>query len=234
MSDVFENLHQVEQYLKESGYQCSYKKIKAAVDKRKELKERRGGGWTARTVDQYARAFLVRKIDPSAEQDAPAVPEAPDTGAAARKMEKQADFAEVQALKVKIALNEQIGRLIHTSVIEAELGERAKAFRLGLERFGLEQAEAVAGLFGGGRRQAHELARRLGFAEGEETERAIAVIIDFCLDRSGAFPRFFTGKVDSFLDPYATGTWWTEDMAAAWDIYQRHMHEVIPEVESHA
>ena len=163
--------------------------------------------------------------------DAPVVPETLDGGAAARKVEGQADIVTVNAIKAKIDLGLSLGRLTRTTVIESELGERAKAFRLGLERFGLEQAEEVAALFGGGRRQAHELVRRLGFAEGEETERAIAVIIDFCLDRSGAFPRFFAGRVDAFLDPYSTSRWWTEDMAEAWELYQQHQHEDIPEVD---
>lgn len=226
--DCFVNLNQVVTYLQESGYQCSYKKIKRATVER-ELVERRGGGWTKRTVDQYARAYLKRKVDTAPESDAPL--ESPESASAAeRKIEGQADIMALRAIKERIDLAERFGRLTKTAIVEAELGERARAFRLGLERFGYEQAESVAELFGGSRRNAEELAKRLNIPVGEETENAVAIIVDFCMQRSEAFPRFFAGKVDILLDAYADGRWWTEEMREAWDSYTEFKDEDIPEV----
>lgn len=227
---ILENLNMVAKYLNENGYRCSYNKLKRAYERR-ELVERRGGGWTRRIVDQYARAFLDKKVDADPVLDPPVIGgDDGSSSAATRKIERQADVMEIQALRARLDFNERLGRLTKTSVVEAELGARARAFRLGLERFGREQTEQVAELFGGSRRQAEELAKRLGIEEGEAREAAVAVIIDFCMQRSGAFPRFFTGHVDEFLDTYATGNWWTEEMREAWELYQDHAHEDAPEV----
>lgn len=229
---LLKTLNQVWRYLVDDcGYRCSYKRVKAASE-RNELVARRGGGWTRHRVDQFARAFLDKKVDADPELDAPITPGGDgNTGAATRKLERQADVMEIQAMRARLDFNERLGRLTKTATMEAEIGERARAFRLGLERFGLEQAEHVAELFGGSRRQAEELAKRLGIQEGDAREKAIAVIIDFCMQRAGSFPRLFAGFVDGFLDPYATGRWWTEDMRQAWDMYERHANDPeIPEV----
>lgn len=225
---VFVNLNQVRQYVTGMGYTCAYKKLKKAADEGR-LVNRRGGGWTRAAVDKFVRAYLVRDVDLAPEQDAPLAPDPEAAGAAERKTESQAELLAVQAARAKKAFAEEMGRLTPTAVIEAELSERAKAFRLGLERFGHAEAEGVAGLFGGHRRQAQELVRRIGL-EGEQAEQAVAIVVDFCLSRASAFPRYFAGRVDAFLDAYATGRWWTEDMEAAWDTYQANREVAVPEV----
>ena len=158
--------------------------------------------------------------------DRPILPEESEGGAADRKLNSQAELLEIQAKQAKLKYERERGMLTETATVEAELGERAKAFRLGLERFGLEQAEAVAGIFGGHLREAKELARRIGL-EGEAQDRAAAVIVDFALSRASAFPRFWAERIDAFLDPYSTGAWWTEDMENAWKKYQAQDEEPV-------
>lgn len=227
MAEILTNLNQVWNYLKEQGYSCSYKRLQAA-ETRNELVKRRGGGWTEAAALKFAQAFLSRRVVDGEEMDRPALPEENEIGGAAdRKLNSQAELLEIQAKQARMKYERERGALMETATVEAELGERAKAFRLGLERFGLEQSEAVAGIFGGQLREAKELARRLGL-EGEELDKAAAIIVDFALSRASAFPRFWSERIDSFLDPYSTGAWWTEDMEAAWKKFQAHEDEDIP------
>lgn len=218
MAEILANLNQVWNFLKEQGYSCSYKRLQSA-EARNELTKRRGGGWTEAAALKFAQAYLSRSIVEGENMDRPALPEESEGGAADRKLNSQAELLEIQAKQAKLKYERERGMLMETAIVEAELGERAKAFRLGLERFGLEQAEAVAGIFGGQLRDAKELARRIGL-EGEELDRAAAVIVDFALSRASAFPRFWAERIDAFLDPYSTDAWWTEDMENAWKKYQ--------------
>ena len=225
MSEILGNLNQVWNYLKEQGYSCSYKRLQAA-ESRNELTKRRGGGWTQAAALKFAQAYLSRRIVEGESMDRPILPEESEGGAADRKLNSQAELLEIQAKQAKLKYERERGMLTETATVEAELGERAKAFRLGLERFGLEQAEAVAGIFGGHLREATELARRIGL-EGEAQDRAAAVIVDFALSRASAFPRFWAERIDAFLDPYSTGAWWTEDMENAWKKYQTQDEEPV-------
>lgn len=226
MAEILTNLNQVWNYLKEQGYTCSYKRLQAA-ETRNELVKRRGGGWTEAAALKFAQAYLSRSIVEGESMDRPALPEENEGGAADRKLNSQAELLEIQAKQAKLKYERERGMLTETATVEAELGERAKAFRLGLERFGLEQAEAVAGIFGGQLREAKELARRLGL-EGDARDKAAAVIVDFALSRASAFPRFWSERIDAFLDPYSTGAWWTEDMETAWKKFQAHENEDAP------
>lgn len=70
MSDVFESVNAVWEHLKAQGYRGSYNKIKRAVESER-LKQRRGGGFTRRTVEAYALAHLRKDVDDSAASDAP-------------------------------------------------------------------------------------------------------------------------------------------------------------------
>ena len=225
MSEILGNLNQVWNYLKEQGYSCSYKRLQAA-ESRNELTKRRGGGWTQAAALKFAQAYLSRRIVEGESMDRPILPEESEGGAADRKLNSQAELLEIQAKQAKLKYERERGMLTETATVEAELGERAKAFRLGLERFGLGQAEAVAGIFGGHLREAKELARRIGL-EGEAQDRAAAVIVDFALSRASAFPRFWAERIDAFLDPYSTGAWWTEDMENAWKKYQTQDEEPV-------
>jgi len=224
---VLPNLYQVVKYLTETGYQVSYTKVKAD-EERRALISRRGGGFARRTVDKYAREFLKRRIDASPDADEPVIAPVQDMGAIERKTNSQAELAEITAMRARKAFAEEMGRLVKTSIIEAELGARAKAFRLGLERFAYEKAETVAEVFGG-KRQADALAARLGI-EGEDAQRAAGIIVDFVLSRAGVFTRMFMDSIDGFLDAYGSGRWWTEDMEAAWDSYVKHQDIFVPEI----
>lgn len=226
----FANVRQAHLYLTgECGFQVAYNTLKKAMDSG-EVAKRRGGGWTKAALDKWALPRLAKRLNASPEADAP--PPAPESGMPAsseRKVERQADLLDVKVARERMEFAREMGRLTETATVEAELAARARAFRLGLERFGSEQAEAVAALFGGNGKNAAELARRLGLDE-EEARAAVPLIVDFCASRAPAFGRFWKTRVEDFLDAYATGHWWTDDMRAAWKKYEEHQNTEVPGV----
>lgn len=216
--EIFKNIRQIQLYLAER-YRVTYYRVQKACERR-ELVERRGGGWSVRTVEQWARAFLTPKVDNSPDADAPSLPadeqEMPLGGVAEEKLRQQSRLLDLQAQKQEMELRKAQGIYTRTEIIEDELAARARAFRLGLERFGHERGQDVAAVFGATPKLARQLAERLGFTEEEDQQRAQVLIQDFLLSRAPQFGIFFAGAVEELLDSYATGRWWTEDMQAAW------------------
>ena len=217
--DIFTNLKQIQNHL--SGrYRVTYYRIQKACERR-ELVERRGGGWTVRTVEQWARAFLTPLVDTSPDADAPSLSAeeqgiGPLGGVAEEKLRKQSRLLEIQARRQEMELLKAQGIYTKTEIIETELAARARAFRLGLERFGHESGRDVAVVFGATPKLARKLAERLGFSTEDDLQRAQVLIQDFLLSRAPQFAIFFSEAVEKLLDSYATGRWWTEEMREAW------------------
>ncbi|NJB66455.1 hypothetical protein GGQ74_000095 [Desulfobaculum xiamenense] len=215
MSDILENVHQVHQHLAEQGWQCSYNKVAADI-RRGVLTPRRGGGFSMRAVETYAVAHLVRRVDADPTQDRPlACDEDGETeaqGVATRRGLAHALKLETQQKREALRLQQDLGLLVETATVEGELAARAKAFRLGLEAFGQDAAERVAAVYGGDEDSARALCETLGL--GPEM---VPVAVDFAHSRTPQLRRLWASMVEDFLDPYATGAWWTEPMREAWE-----------------
>lgn len=214
MSEILKNPYQVHQYLRGEGWQCSYNKVKADIE-RSLLRPRRGGGFSAGTVDAYATAHLVRQVDVAPGQDRPVgggQAEADASGVASRRTMAHAQKLEIQQKREALKLQQELGQLVETATVEGELAARAKAFRLGLEAFGHDASERVAAVFGGEDEGARELCEALGLGED-----MVPVVVDFIHSRTPRFRRLWGGLVEDFLDPYATGAWWTDAMRDAWE-----------------
>ncbi|VFQ44403.1 hypothetical protein [Desulfoluna butyratoxydans] len=214
MSEVLKNINQVHRYLTEQGCRVSYGKVKTDLIDKRAVPRRRGGGWSVQSVTQYAAAFLEKTIDEAPEADRPT--EEPQGGAATAKAQADADLKNIQAARARFNLEKELGRHVETATVETELGERAKAFKLGLEKWGLDNGEMVASLFGGEETSARDLLAALGTPD---TPEAIQAIIDFSLSRQPRWVRLWRKSIEDFLDAYATGTWWTEEMQAAWELF---------------
>lgn len=212
-------------------YQVTHYRVSKAIENH-ELIQRRGGGWSVRTVEQWARSMLTRKVDASPEADAPALPADLSTDGSdgpgnalqpqsisEQKQREQASLLAVQRQRAEMDFMRERGKLTETRIVMDELTARARAFRLGLERFGTEEAEAVAADFGGNARAARDLAQRLGFAD-EDVTQAQVTIQNFILARSQIFSTHWRDRVERFLDAYATGRWWTDEMRAAWSRFE--------------
>lgn len=208
---IFKNPHQVHQYLTEKcGYQCSGGKVRKAIDDRK-IRARRGGGFSQAEVDQYAVNHLEKQIATSSTKDD--TPVGGEGSAPEAKTKAEAKLKQVQAERAQFLLDKERGKYIPTTVMEAELGQRAKAFKLGLEKFAPDNAVQIAEIFGGSEVTARELCNRLGV----DPEQGIPLVIDFTHSRIEYFNRMWRKQILLFLDSYATGTWWTEEMQQAWE-----------------
>lgn len=214
---VLKNATQIRDYLKGLGYKTNHYSVTKAINENGLIK-RKGGGWSLRTVDAWALRVLDPPVDESPAKSAPVI--AGNDGS----ISEQKNLAHTQKILLEIKAREfefekELGRYTLTETVAAELGARARAFRLGLERFGHEQAEAVAGDFGGGAKAARELTKRLGL-EGEAAEQAQVLIQDFALSRAPLFTARWMDHVELFLDPYASDQWWTPEMRAAWEKFE--------------
>lgn len=216
--EIFKNIRQIQLYLAER-YRVTYYRVQKACERR-ELVERRGGGWSVRTVEQWARAFLTPLVDNSPDADAPSLPadeqEMPLGGVAEEKLRQQSRLLDLQAQKQEMELRKAQGLYTKTEIIEDELAARARAFRLGLERFGHESGQDVAAVYGATPKLARKLAERLGFSTEDDLQRAQVLIQDFLLSRAPQYAIFFAEAVERLLDSYATGRWWTDEMREAW------------------
>jgi len=208
---IFQNPHQVHQYLTaECGYQCSGGKIRKAIADRK-IRTRRGGGFSQAEVDQYAVNTLEKQIATRTPKDD--APIGGDDLAPEAKTKAEAKLKTVQAERAQFLLDKERGKYIPTAVMESELGQRAKAFKLGLEKFAPDNGVKIAEIFGGSEATARELCNRLGV----DPEEGIPLVIDFTHSRIEHFNRIWRKEILLFLDTYATGTWWTDEMQQAWD-----------------
>lgn len=222
---IFRNANQALEYIKSQGYQCSYKKLNKAIEDGK-ISKRRGGGFTVAAIDKYIKAFLEKEIDEDVSLDKPVFDSSDSQTLKARS---QAEKALVESSLAKKKFAEEMGRLIKTETVEAELFERAKAFRLGLEDFAIKNAVSVCEIFGGSMEQARELTLRLNVSD-EERQKAIETIMDFCMDRSRLFTNLILENIEKLLDAYATGKWWNEDMRKAYELYEKHKEVSVPDV----
>lgn len=222
---ILKNANQALEYIKQKGYQCSYKKLNKAIEDGK-IAKRRGGGFTYAAIDKYIKAFLEKEIDTDASLDRPVFDSSDSQTLKARS---QAEKALVESALAKKKYAEEMGRLCKTETIENELSLRAKAFRLGLEDFAIKNATAVCEIFGGNMEQARELALRLNIPD-EERQKAIELIMDFCMDRSKVFTRLILDKIEILLDSYASGKWWTEEMREAFELFDRNRGEKVDDV----
>ena len=219
MNEILNNPNQVYLYLLDAGWRVGKNTVARHVSAGK-LRPRRGGGFSRRTVDQYAAVNLVRLVDSGRDQDRTADPDQAQ-GAAELKALKQADLLEVQAERQRIRLEQERGGLVPRADVERELGARAQAFRFGLESFMHRAAKSVSALFGADQRAAEELTQ---LARGSETP--VQSVMSWAQKREPELVDLWSMEVEAFLEPYVTGAWWTEEMARAMDgMKQGETHE---------
>lgn len=225
---ILENARQVHLFLKEQGFRVSDNKVRADIE-RGALKPRQGGGFTRKAALAYAKVNISRRtVDPSPVADAPRG--APmEGGAAERRTSADAELKEIGAMRARFNFARDMGRYTETVTVEAELAARARAFRLGLEKFGQDEAVNIAQMFGADGKTAAELARRLGLSDDPAGD-AVRIIVDFAMDRAPMFSRLWMRSVDRFLDPFSTDAWWTDEMRQAFDAYMQHADAEVPSV----
>lgn len=215
--DILQNINQVRLYLLELGFKVNHYRVEKAIERR-ELPARRGGGYTKRAAETWANAYLLRGIDAAKEHDVPSGEKAVDS-VSEQKALAQTRMLEAQAERQEMELKRQKGLYTETAVVHTELAARAKAFKICLERWAIENADKVAQDFGGSANTAEELVQRLGI-EPENAAEAKIYIQDFYMSKTPQFTRRFMKEIAYFLDAFATGKWWTDEMQDAWEKFE--------------
>jgi len=220
MADVLKNINQIRAFLQDEGYRVSYGKLKADIE-RGALRPRRGGGFAVGTVNAYAAAHIARReVDESAAADAPLRPAAADGVAvsiAEARVLEDTRMKRIAADRREFEFARERGQYVRTDVLDAELAARAKAFKLGLEKFGTDMAGRVAEAFGGEAKSAQALCDLL-----ELPHDRVPLIVEWAHGNTGSFTRLWLRSVERLLDSYATGTFWTEGMRDAWERWEQN------------
>lgn len=217
--EILQNINQIVLFLKTEGYLVAYNTVAKHI-RQGTLLPRRGGGYSERTALSWARQYVQRRTideDPDAGTPEPAA----DASIAERDAIVKLELKEQALRTARFEEQRKRGRYIDITILDAELGERARAFRIALEKFGQDVGILVAADFGGEKEAAKELTSRLGLS-GEKATEAADIIMDFALSRVPLFTRRWMDRVDIFLDPYSGDQWWTEDMRAAWKSWEQH------------
>lgn len=216
---IFENVNQVVTFLAdELGLSVAYNTVNAhANTSPRKLTHRRGhrGTFTLAAVLDYVWKFHADKLDRGVREQWFAdkrVRVETASSSADDRASADARLKAVQAERAELKLQAERGLVTPTADVERELGARARAFRIGLESFGQDNAARISELFGADAAVARELCAVLGVEE----DRA-QVVMDFMLDRAESFGRWWMPRVEQFLDAYATGTWFTEQMRERWE-----------------
>lgn len=204
MSEVFTDRRAAHQWLQGQGWVLAYSTFCYHISKRKLLKVGKDGSITRKKLERYAKAHLVRDGEPPREKD--------DAGGGAqeKRAEAQAESYEADAELKRLRVAKLKGRIVEKATVADELAVRARAFRLGLEGWGPKAAAAIAEMFGAG----EAAALRIIEAAGGDMERleAVQALAESLLPD---LVELWSQEVERFLAPYADGTWWTEEMAAA-------------------
>jgi hypothetical protein len=198
-------------YCMDKGYVCSFRKVKADHEKGA-LVARRGGGFAVGTEDQGAAINLRRRTERGGTADAPAVAEKPE-GVQAKAAE-EARLKKLQADMLERRAEREAGKWVPRDEVERELSMRARAFRYALESWIYDVAGELADVYCGspeGSRAA--LAEALGMDADEVSGEAAKALARFVHARMPDAVAVFQRGVETMLEPFASGEWWTEEMA---------------------
>lgn len=197
-------------------WRCSKASVYNHV-KAMKLVARADGKFHLADVEAWAKANFKRKPAPAeAGAGDDAAPKAA-SGAAEKKALSQASLFEVQAKLRSLELAEKEGKVLPVDVVERELAWRTAAFRSGLEGWAQTAATRVAALFGA---SDHEARRIVALVASEDLDPAeldakAQAVSSLMLSRGEEFVEMWRGLVAGFLEPFATGAWWTPEMAEA-------------------
>lgn len=178
------------------------------------LSPARGGGFTKKSIDTYARNHLPTKSGP-----APVKADQTDSGAQERRVNADADLKSIEAKRKKLLYGREVGKYISILTFERELAERWQAVSLLLSNFSYEVGPEVAEIFGG-----EEQARELVELCDGDPDRA-EEITRFMSQRVPDFTALFRQRVRESLGCLASGEWYTEDARAAWEKWQKNRVE---------
>jgi len=210
MSDtpsVLPNALAVFNYLREQGHKVSRGTVYNHINNGLLKPTAPGGGWLPRAVETYAKANWPREADPSRPVK---VVQASLGEASVSEDRQRAETALKQAMaeRQRLKLAAERGQTVPREVVERDLALRAQAFRYGLENFIHDALGEIAAMFGGEERTAREIVRLVG---GDETKAG--EIVRRAQQREPELVAMWVDQVERFLEPYAEGSWWDDELA---------------------
>jgi hypothetical protein len=203
------NPRQVYLYLKDR-YQVGEKTIYRHVEEGK-LKPKRGGGFTFRAVESYAKSHFTPVVDDSQDYD----PDQDVAGTGERRQLADALLKEEQARRAKLKRLQDEAELIKTALVEEELVARARIFSIGMENFFQERIPEVVEMVGGCESRAKEIIKLVS-GDPEKSE----ALVQWMQSRVPDLIAFFLEQKEDWLHSYATGSWYTEEMAQAMERWE--------------
>jgi len=219
LPDPLPNRNQVAEYICEHlGYEVAPRTVYNHIAKADGLRPSKGG-WPKRTVAQYAEQFFghKRRADftpagglPLWKQEGEA--EADKNSASLDRSRAETALKQAMAERQRLKLAAERGQTVPREVVERDLALRAQAFRYGLENFIHDALGEIAAMFGGEERTARDLVRLVCGDESKAGE-----IVRRVQQREPEMVAMWMDQVERFLEPYAAGSWWDDELARAMD-----------------
>lgn len=211
--ELFENVNQVHTYLKKEGWKVSYNTLRKAIDERK-LTERRKGGFAKRTVDQYARVHLAKKVDPTPEPEAPAE-ERITPGLHEQKLQRQISGMEMKERREHFAFMRERGLYTQTVSVERELADRWMSMKLFLSSWLVAEADTILAMLGGDPEQALKMIK---LVQGNKVHAD--ALSQYMFSRKAELIDLFRKGMEEALSKFGSGQWFTEEMREAWEEFE--------------
>lgn len=220
--ELFENVNQVHTYLRSEGLKVSYNTLRKAIDDRK-LIERRKGGFAKRTVDQYARVHLSRKIDPTPDPEV-SMEEKITPGLHEQKLQRQISGMEMKERREHFAFMRERGLYTQTVTVERELADRWMSMKLFLSSWLVAEADTILAKLGG---DPHEALRMIELVQGSDVHAD--ALSQHMFSRKAELVDMFRKGMEEALSKFGSGQWFTEEMREAWEEFEISREDVSRE-----
>jgi hypothetical protein len=216
-STELKNPRQVYHYLKDRylvGQRTLYHHVETG-----KLRSKHGGGFALRTVEAYAKAHLTPRPGPEQLKDSGEEEPAEAVGAQERRQLADAELKEEQARRARMTRLKEEARLVKTETVEQELVTRHRIFSYSLDNFFQEHSDDVAALFGGDEQRAHEIIDLVAGDPGKAWD-----LLQWMQARVPDLISYYLERKEEWLNAYATGAWYTDEMARTVEKWKQQDH----------
>lgn len=219
--DVLENVNQVHQYLTDQGYKVRSRQTIYNHVRKYALIKRQDGRFDRATVDAYARAVnLEREQDLTPAQAARPAIRPPEAGEDKTLIELKREKEAELVTKARLDNKEKMAALVDILIVEREQQELCQAVRMHLSPLVRSTAERVLSLIGGDPSTAREVIDLVG---GDPD--AVDKLCTWVMGRKPELIAMYKPHLKAALNAFATGSWYTPEMAEAWTTYLRQRED---------
>lgn len=211
-SNILANPLAILNYLKAQGYKVSRGTVYSRVNEGLLKPTAPGGGWLVRAVENYAKANWTKDGD-AAKPTKAVQGNLDDATVAEERQRAEIELKRVTADRQRLKLAAERGQTVPREIVERDLALRAQAFRYGLENFIHDALGEITAMFGGESRTALEIVRLVGGKEELAGE-----IVRRVQQREPELVAMWMDQVERFLEPYASGSWWDDELARIMEV----------------